>query len=238
MGKAGQGYKLLRSCALRLLALAAAAAIPSGASSAEAVDGILISSPSLAVSGEYRRKYTSDLFSSAFRGDADSMYRLGIMYRDGAGLPRNSENAIELLRRSADKGNDSAASALALLYLDRSGSAPDYDAAVSVLKSAAGRGSSDAQYILWTLYKQGLAVKKDQAVALQYLRQAAADHNPQAEFDLAYCYETGFCGVNGDLITARRLYRNAADAGIAGAAYRVSLMMENGEGGKIGRAHV
>ena len=45
MGKAGQGYKLLRSCALRLLALAAAAAIPSGASSAEAVDGILISSP-------------------------------------------------------------------------------------------------------------------------------------------------------------------------------------------------
>lgn len=44
MGKAGQGYKLLRSCALRLLALAAAAAIPSGASSAEAVDGILISS--------------------------------------------------------------------------------------------------------------------------------------------------------------------------------------------------
>ena len=145
MDKPGRKNRSLRALALCLAALAAAHVFPAGAEASDAVGGILISSPSIAVSGEYRRKYASDLFSSAFRGDPDSMYRLGIMYRDGAGLPRNSENAIELLKRSAGRGNDSAASALGLLYLDRSAAAPDYDAAVAVLRGAAGRGSSDAQ---------------------------------------------------------------------------------------------
>lgn len=101
MDKPGRKNRSLRALALCLAALAAAHVFPAGAEASDAVGGILISSPSVAVSGEYRRKYASDLFSSAFRGDPDSMYRLGIMYRDGAGLPRNSENAIELLKRSA-----------------------------------------------------------------------------------------------------------------------------------------
>ena len=44
----------------------------------------------------------------ASQGDAEAQFNLGVMYKDGIGVPQNNVDAILWLRKSSDQGHEHA----------------------------------------------------------------------------------------------------------------------------------
>jgi TPR repeat protein len=85
----------------------------------------------------------------AAKGDANSMYSLGKLYAEGAGVSRNFTEAQSWYEKSAAKGNATALYSIGLLYLqDAPGRRRDCAAAHQWLAKAAERGSIAAQKLL------------------------------------------------------------------------------------------
>ena len=85
----------------------------------------------------------------AAKGDANSMYSLGMLYAEGAGVSRNFAEAQSWYEKSAAKGNVTALYSIGLLYLhDAPGRRRDCAAARQWLAKAAERGSTVAQKLL------------------------------------------------------------------------------------------
>ena len=85
----------------------------------------------------------------AAKGDANSMYSLGKLYAEGAGVSRNFTEAQSWYEKSAEKGNATALYSIGLLYLqDAPGRRRDCAAARQWLAKAAEHGSIAAQKLL------------------------------------------------------------------------------------------
>jgi TPR repeat protein len=64
------------------------------------------------------KKEALKLFKQAARlGAPDAFYALGVMYRDGEGCDRNTEEALEYLKTGVAKGSDECHAEMALLFL-------------------------------------------------------------------------------------------------------------------------
>jgi TPR repeat protein len=64
------------------------------------------------------KKEALKLFKQATRlGAPDAFYALGIMYRDGEGCDRNTDEALEYLKTGVAKGSDECHAEMALLFL-------------------------------------------------------------------------------------------------------------------------
>ncbi|MGE0014679.1 MAG: tetratricopeptide repeat protein [Candidatus Methanomethylophilaceae archaeon] len=91
-------------------------------------------------------------FDSAFRlfriasegGLAAGSYRMGLMYRDGKGVPQDMGKGLELITDAADKGFDQALVALFYMYRDGCGTDRDMQKAIEFLKKAAEKGNEEA----------------------------------------------------------------------------------------------
>jgi TPR repeat protein len=51
----------------------------------------------------------------AQQGNAEAQFNLGVLYKDGIGVPQNNDDAILWLRRSSDQGHEHAGLILSLL---------------------------------------------------------------------------------------------------------------------------
>ncbi len=128
------GVKLLSAC-IALLLLAAGAARSGELYEAEGLDAF--------VRGEY------DLALAKFRPLAmqrnpDVQYAIGVMYKDGFGLPRRTPEAKRWLLRSASQGNAFAQSVLGEMYMKGEGVGRDYPMAHMWFDIAAGSGTYGA----------------------------------------------------------------------------------------------
>lgn len=91
-------------------------------------------------------------FDSAFRlfriasegGLAAGSYRLGLMYRDGKGVPQDMGGALALITDAAGKGFDQALVALFYMYRDGCGTDCDMKKALEFLKKAEEKGNEEA----------------------------------------------------------------------------------------------
>ena len=57
----------------------------------------------------------------AEQGLADAQYNLGVMYRDGQGVPRDHKTAVKWLKLAAEQGDANAQLNLGLMYGDGAG---------------------------------------------------------------------------------------------------------------------
>jgi TPR repeat protein len=74
---------------------------------------------------EYKTAY--GIFKSlAKRGDAGAQFRLGEMYKNGQGVPRNDAEALKWFRRAADQGHAGAQNSLGIVYTLGQGVPVDY----------------------------------------------------------------------------------------------------------------
>jgi len=62
----------------------------------------------------------------AAQGDANSQFRLSLMYGTGRGMPLDYRESVRLLRLAARQGNASAQSNLGVAYIKGRGVAQDY----------------------------------------------------------------------------------------------------------------
>lgn len=145
-------------------------------------------------------------------GESYGMWNLGRLYRDGKGVEKDIEKALQLLRKSVDRGCIGAIEDLAWMYRYGQGVEKDGDEAVKWYKQAVEKGEHDCLLSLGDLYLEGQIVKKDVDMAIHFYKQAVEKGKDKAMVRLGEIYEYGLV-VQRDRHKAIYWYRKAATKG-------------------------
>lgn len=166
--------------------------------------------------------------SSAGRGF--TQYALGKKYRDGQGVERNIQKAVELFTLAAKQGNSFAAFALGKMYLSNDASLPrDGTTALNWITYASERGNQFAQCYLGKLLLKGAdGIPQDTNAALRWLRASVEQGNVHAEYALAMAYLKGE-SVPKDSLKAMELLKRASSREHQFAQYQLGKLLLQGE---------
>jgi TPR repeat protein len=167
-------------------------------------------------------KVAADCRIRAEQGDAESQFRLGAMYFNGMGVPKDYAEAFHWYRQSAEKGYAKAEHNLGEMYLEGKGVPQDYVEAERWCRKAAEHGDPRAQDGLGFLYFRGKGVAQDYSEAAHWYRKSAEQGFANAQYDLGYLYYYGY-GVPQDRVEASRLFHQAAAQGNDDARRAIGL---------------
>jgi TPR repeat protein len=116
----------------------------------------------------------------ARRGDYYFITKLGRLYADGRGVPRDYVKAVRWWRIAAEHGHPAAQSFLGAAYDEGNGVPKDPAEAVRWYRMAAEQGDAVAQLVLGTMYHRGSGVDKNTAEAVRWYRMAAKQGETEA----------------------------------------------------------
>ena len=108
----------------------------------------------------------------AAQGEALAQFGMGLMYKNGRGVPQNDQQAADWYRKAAEQGIPPAQNNLALMYASGEGIAQDYQQAADWFHKAADKNIAQAQYSLGMLYINGEGVTQDYKQADEWLKKA------------------------------------------------------------------
>lgn len=87
-------------------------------------------------------------------GLAAGTHRMGMMYKEGRGVPQCVETAIVMIKDAAERGLDQAQIDLYYIYRDGCDIEPDMEKALSYLRMAAENGNENAISILKEVHSE------------------------------------------------------------------------------------
>lgn len=119
----------------------------------------------------------------AEKGDPRAQHRMGLLYAQGLGVPKDPEKATDWFRKAAHKGNILAAYNLAFRYLKGEGTRKDLKMAAVWFRRAAGAGLPQAQHTLGLLFANGDGVPQNFVHAYMWLSLSAKQNNLIARKD-------------------------------------------------------
>jgi len=177
----------------------------------------------------------SDLRSEA--GAATSAnFRIGDMYADGNGVPKDTDEAEKWYKRGVDLESAGARAGwlMAQVYLANSclqskGVPLDYGEAMHWMRKAAENGYRQAQVNLGSMYRDGQGMSQNYGEAMYWYRKAADQGSAVAEWMIGRLYFHG-SGVTRDYAEAATWFRRAAETGIPGAQSDLGMMYYHGYG--------
>lgn len=158
------------------------------------------------------------VYASASSGDIKAQVKLGCMYRDGDGVDKDGNKAVEWLTKAAEQGSSDAQCILGRMYSDGDGVVLSYSKALAWYTLAADQGDADALVSLGVLYNHGRGVSKDYSKAAEYYAMAAAMGDSYGEFNLGALYRDGL-GVPKDDQKAFEYLSKSAEKGNEYAQY-------------------
>lgn len=180
------------------------------------------------------------LEQAAAQGNVNAQFRLGAMYENGEGVPRDYARARRWYEKAAAQGNGWAQICLGVLYAEGHGVRQDYAQARAWFEKAAAQGEGDlpgdwaapeAQYHLGMLDAGGLGGAQDYAQARQRYEFAAISGDPDAQYRLGLLYAEGKGGPQ-DKALALAWLQMAADGGSAEAVSALKrIAMREGDAG-------
>ncbi|MEM1058163.1 MAG: tetratricopeptide repeat protein [Verrucomicrobiota bacterium] len=159
------------------------------------------------------------------QGHVAALRLMGEMFRDGGTLRQDPEKARALLELAARNGDAEAARQLGLL-LEESGDPDQLAAARESYRQAAARGDAAAQSQLGRMLLTGEGGPADPAGAIDLLTAAYEQGDPQASLVLGKINESGLPGRGPDIAQAAQLYREAAQAGLQEAGFRLVRLID------------
>ncbi|HDP35609.1 MAG TPA: sel1 repeat family protein [Candidatus Hydrogenedentes bacterium] len=113
--------------------------------------------------------------------DTCAQYNLGVMYRDGEGVPQDYAEAVKWYRKAAEQDYADAQYNLGVMYYDGRGIPQDHAEAVKWFRKAAGQNHAEAQYNLGVMYRNGEGVPQDYVRAYMWFNVAAIKDEGAAE---------------------------------------------------------
>ena len=213
---------LARFARLAAFFLAASLSLPSIASPSEDADAAY-------KNGDYAsaRRLWHEL---AQQGDASAQTHLGVMYRDGRGVPRDDQQAVEWFRKAAEQGNALGQANLGFMYERGRGARQDDRQAVQWFRKAAEQGNALGQANLGFMYRTGRGgLPQDDQQAINWYRKAAEQGNALGQNNLGVMYRDGR-GVAKDDGVAVTWFRKAAEQGNVLGQKNLGAMYEQGRG--------
>ena len=116
----------------------------------------------------------------AEQGNAEAQERIGSIYYNGEGVPKDYRKAAMWYRRAAEQGDASAENNLGIIYFNGDGAPQDYAAALRWYRAAAEQGNTISQRNLGAMYYNGQGVQQDFVQAHMWFNLAAARGEPDA----------------------------------------------------------
>lgn len=157
----------------------------------------------------------------------DQRVRLGYMYHEGRGVPRDDTKAVEQFRLAAAVGVAEAQSVLGFFRENGIGVPQDFVKALVWYRRAEARGDSWARTRLALMYRDGRGVPRDLERAFQLFRTSADQGDRTAQYYLGQALENGW-GAAENIAAAIEWYAAAANQGHAGAEYKLGLLYRDG----------
>lgn len=123
------------------------------------------------------------------KGDRNAMRNLGVLYRDGTGVPKDPAQAMSWFRKAAGLGDVDALYCIGNLYSDGIGVEKDEVAAVEWYRKGAAEGDKNAMTELGACYWFGKGVDKSAREAINWWKQAADKGDDNAQKNLKTALE-------------------------------------------------
>lgn len=164
-------------------------------------------------------------------GHVPGAKRLGDIYYEGMGTPRDVAKAVSWYEQAAKLNHPGAQVALADILRDGDdGIAQDRKAALGWYQAAARNGHAGALYALARAYDLGDGVKPDSELAMGFYKTAALGGNAAAKVAMGtYFYEGKL--VPRDLAVARKWFEAGAAGNDPDGMFNLAAMLTRGEGG-------
>lgn len=137
------------------------------------------------------------------------MYLLAQCYENGAGVEKDSLQALQWYQRAAEKGYGDAALSLGRYYLYSNVVERDTERYVAIAKQWAEKGYANGIYSLGHCYLNGFGVAADTNEALRKYNEAAEKGSAWAHQALGRIYEQGIFNVAKDSKKAEEHYLKA-----------------------------
>lgn len=182
---------------------------------------------------------------AAEHGDVFAQYALAVRYKDGQGVPRDMDEAIQWFRKAAGHGHVEAQYTLATILETADSKSLDIAEAHAWLNKAALQGHQAAQTLLasekWKKAVPQVPVDPPDShpahtaqeltgnETLETLIQQAEDGDVNAQYNLGIMFYNGE-GVEKDYANAMHWFVMAANQGDAEAQFNLGIMIGRGEG--------
>ena len=151
-------------------------------------------------------------------GDPHCQYLMGIMYRDGLGVRKDTLKAANYFRVAADEDLAAAQSNLGLLFLDQG----ELEIAGRYFELAARHGHIEAFYYLAELSNKGIGRERDCGMATTYYK-IVTERVEEIHFSFA---EANDAFEHGDLETAVVVSMMAAEQGYENAQANAAYLID------------
>lgn len=126
------------------------------------------------------------------QGFTKSALILGLMHREGKGVRKDINKALEWYQKAADAGDATGLAILAQLYADGKELPPNPAKAIALAKTAAEKGNTGAMIFIGDVFLNGnQGLKKDPKEAMKWYKLAAEAGDVQGMLGLGLMYEKG-----------------------------------------------
>jgi TPR repeat protein len=163
----------LRLLSFRLL-IAVVPALTCLATSVQADDKAVKESQDVAVERGDSTAAMRELRPLAEQGLASAQFRLGLLYANGQGMPKDDAQARQWYEKAATQGHAEAQANLGVLLVYARGGPQDYKMAVYWFRLSANQGNDLAQRKLGLMYERGDGVQQDFVRAYMWYSLGAA----------------------------------------------------------------
>jgi len=117
----------------------------------------------------------------AKRGNAESQYKLGLMYETGSGVNTSSALATSWYKKAARQNYKPASNRLTYLDIKKYGFNDSHAQWLKTLEKEARFNNGEALFLLGQMYSEGIGVNKSLTRSLKYLHKAAGGNIPGSE---------------------------------------------------------
>jgi len=121
----------------------------------------------------------------AKRGNAESQFKLGLMYETGSGVDQSPVLATSWYKKAKRQNYKPASNRLTYLDIKKSGFNDKHIKWLKDLKNDAHFNEGEALFLLGQMYSEGTGVNKSLTRSLKLLRKAARGNIPGADAEIA-----------------------------------------------------
>lgn len=181
--------------------------------------------PSKQICSEYQNAISESLdviTDLAEEGVSDAQYKLALMYRDGHGLEKNTDQYRELIKQAADQGHVKAQVEFADILVTEK----DYDNATIYYQSAANKGNNDAKIKIASINNTDDLTKKQ---TIETLFNLSKNNDKVIKFKYGEILLKTAWNTD-DRTKAFNAFAESAKQNYPAALYQLGLMYKDGVG--------
>lgn len=166
---------------------------------------------------------------AASLGSYVGQYEVGMAYKMGRGVAKNSAKAFEWLQKAASNRHKQAEYELGLAYYYAYGVEKNPAKAAEWFQKSAEQGHAPAQYWLAHCYRNGHGLPKNFIKAAEWVQKAAAQGHSSAQCALGVLYYKGQ-GVEKNPEMAAEWFQKSAEQGHSSAQCTLGWLYYEGQG--------